>query len=293
MKRIPLVLLALLVSIHLAVPAGAEADKNTKKAIEQAALDYMDGAHSGDAVRIEKAIHPELTKVSVRKMKTGHDALRKTGYTALIEMVRANVAPVPKEERDIKIEIFTVREGLAGVKVTSSMFYDYILLAGVGGEWKLINVLWKMNPEWTKKNRPGSLEGKPPFDAAAEKKAIEAAALDYLEGYYTGDAERMARGIHTELTKVWPKPVQKTGRVMLQKIGASYLTEITRAKSGILDEDKRKIEMTILDYDDEIAMVELLSAMFFDYLQLAKIDGEWKIINVLWTMNPDAPKPER
>jgi hypothetical protein len=80
---------------------------------------------------------------------------------------------------------------------------------------------------------------------------------------------------------------------MLQKIGASYLTEITRAKSGILDEDKRKIETTVLDYDDEIAMVELLSAMFFDYLQLAKIDGEWKIINVLWTMNPDAPKPGR
>ena len=62
MKRIPLVLLALLVSIHLAVPASAETDENTKKAIEQAALDYMDGAHSGDAVRIEKVIHPELTR---------------------------------------------------------------------------------------------------------------------------------------------------------------------------------------------------------------------------------------
>lgn len=293
MKRIPLVLLALLVCIHLAVPVGAETDENTKKAIRQAALDYMEGAHSGDAERMEKAIHPELTKISVRRMQTDHDVLRKTGYSGLIEMVRANVAPVPKEERDIKLEIFAVREGLASVKITSSMFYDYLLLAEIEGEWKLVNVLWKMNPEWTKKNRPESLEGKPPFDASAEKKAIETAAMDYLEGYYTGNAERMARGIHPELTKVWPRPVQQTGRVMLQKIGASYLIEITRAKSGMLDEDKRKIEMTIFDYDDDIAMVEVLSAMFFDYLQLAKIDGEWKIINVLWVMNPDAPEPER
>jgi hypothetical protein len=30
--------------------------------------------------------------------------------------------------------------------------------------------------------------------------------------------------------------------------------------------------------------------MFYDYLQLAKIDDRWKIINVLWKMNPNAPK---
>ncbi len=33
--------------------------------------------------------------------------------------------------------------------------------------------------------------------------------------------------------------------------------------------------------------------MFYDYIQLAKINGEWKIVNVLWVMNPNAPKPER
>ena len=293
MKRIAFVSLAVLICVQVALPAGAEVDEARKKAIEQAALDYMDGAHSGDAARVEKAIHPELTKVSVRRMPNGHDVLRKTGYTSLIELVRANVVAVPEEERDIEVTVFAVRENLASVKVTSSVFYDYLLLAEIEGEWKLINVLWKRNPEWVRKNRPESLEGKPPFDAIAEKRAIEAAALNYLEGYYTGNAERMARGVHPELIKVWPRPVPQTGRTMLQKIGAGYLIEMTGTGSGKLDEGKRNISMTIFDYGDDIAMAEALSAMFYDYLQLAKIDGEWKIINVLWVMNPDAPKRDR
>jgi hypothetical protein len=37
----------------------------------------------------------------------------------------------------------------------------------------------------------------------------------------------------------------------------------------------------------------VLSAMYYDYLQVAKIDGEWKIINVLWVMNPNAPPPPK
>jgi hypothetical protein len=290
MKRFPLISLVVLLCGLIALPAGAETDEETRKAIERAALDYMDGAHASDAVRMERAIHPELTKVTVRRMPTGHDALRKTGYTRLIEAVRANAAPLPEDERNIETEILAVREGIAAVKITSSMFYDYLLLAEIDGQWKIINVLWKMSPAWVKKNNPESLDDKPPVDDEADKKGIEAAALNYLEGYYTGDAERMAKGVHPELTKVWPRILPQTGNLYLEKIGASYLVEATRTGSGKLDEDKRDISLTIFDYGDDIAMVEALSAMFFDYLQLAKVDGEWRIINVLWVMNPDAPK---
>jgi len=124
-------------------------------------------------------------------------------------------------------------------------------------------------------------------------KAVTATALDYMDGAHSGDAARVEKAIHPELTKVWPRPVQQTGRTMLQKIGASYLIEMTGTGSGKLDEGKRNISMTVFDYGDDIAMVEALSAMFHDYIQLAKINGEWKIVNVLWVMNPDAPKSDR
>src|SRR4051812_14973787 len=36
---------------------------------------------------------------------------------------------------------------------------------------------------------------------AADSAAIKATALDYIEGWYTGDAERMERALHPELAK--------------------------------------------------------------------------------------------
>ena len=71
------------------------------------------------------------------------------------------------------------------------------------------------------------------------------------------------------------------------------LIEGTRAKMGLLPEEKRNIAVTILDVMEEIAMVKVLSAVYYDYLQLAKIGGKWKIINVVWVMNPKAPPPSK
>lgn len=289
MKRTIFIFTAVLFCVQLAVPAGAEIDEATKKAVTQVAMDYMDGALDGDAVRVEKAIHPELTKIAVGTMTDGTNILRKSGYSMLIELVRAGAVHVPEDLRTIEVEIFSVHEGIASVKVTSSVFCDYLHIAEINGEWKLVNVLWKMHPEWVKRNKPETLEGKEPVDPEVEKKGIEAAAMDYIEGYFTGDADRMAKGVHPELTKVTPRTIEGTGKQCLGKIGAEYLIEVTRTGSGKLDEDKRNIEMTILDFVDDIATVEVLSTMFFDYLQVAKINGEWKIVNVLWVMNPLAP----
>lgn len=289
MKRTVFVFIAALFCVSLAIPAGAEIADTTRTALTQVAMDYMDGALDGDAVRVEKAIHPELTKIAVGSMPDGKNVLRKSGYSMLIELVRANAVHVPEDLREIEVKIFSVREGIASVMVTSSVFYDYLHIAQINGEWKLVNALWKMHPEWVKRNKPETLEGKEPVDPEAEKKAIEAAAMDYLEGYFSGDADRMAKGVHPELMKVSPRMIEGTGKQCLGKIGAGYLIEATRTGSGKLDEDKRNIELTILDFVDDIATVEVLSAMFFDYLQIVKINGEWKIINVLWVMNPLAP----
>ena len=38
------------------------------------------------------------------------------------------------------------------------------------------------------------------------------------------------------------------------------------------------------------SVLRVTSSLFYDYLLLAELDGQWKLVNVLWTMNPDAPK---
>ena len=50
--------------------------------------------------------------------------------------------------------------------------------------------------------------------------------------------------------------------------------------------------MDIFDISHDMALVKVTSAMYIDLLQIAKVNGEWKIINVLWVPNPDRPRGE-
>jgi hypothetical protein len=43
---------------------------------------------------------------------------------------------------------------------------------------------------------------------AADSAAIRATALDYIEGWWTGNAERMERALHSHLAKGWCSPIR-------------------------------------------------------------------------------------
>ena len=45
-----------------------------------------------------------------------------------------------------------------------------------------------------------------------------------------------------------------------------------------------KANITIFDISNDIATIKVTQNKykFFDYIHLGKIDGEWKIINLLW-----------
>jgi hypothetical protein len=288
MKKTALLMAGLMILGGFAFSQTSEMDLE-KEAVIAAAMDYIEGAHEGNAARTERSVHTELCKVSVRKIpQTGRDVLYKAGFSRLAELVRANQVPLVPEERNIKITVFTVREGLACALATSSVFYDYLQLAKIDGTWKLVNVLWRNNPSHPR----GKVPGDPP-DPVKEEAAIKQAALDYIDGSFSGDAERMARAVHPELNKVIPATLSQTNTTMLNYTSAAMLVEGTRAKMGLVDEDKRNIQFKLLDLQNEIAMAEVISSMYYDYLQLAKLNGEWKIVNVLWKMNPEASSPNR
>jgi hypothetical protein len=128
-------------------------------------------------------------------------------------------------------------------------------------------------------------------EASAEHAAIKAAALDYIEGYFSGDAARMARALHPELTKVTVTAPQQGMNAFVRKMTATELIEITRSKRGAIPKEQWGVEVTVLDVYGSMAAVKIVNPKFFDYLQLAKIDGAWKIVNVLWGFPAAAPKP--
>ena len=116
-----------------------------------------------------------------------------------------------------------------------------------------------------------------------ELSALKSAAMDYVEGWYQGDAERMAKSLHPDLVKRRVRELSKTGQPLLNHISKTTLVEYTRAGGGKdTPKDKLFYEVDVLDVYKGIATVKGVSANYVDYLHLAKWNGKWLIVNILW-----------
>ncbi len=125
--------------------------------------------------------------------------------------------------------------------------------------------------------------------SAADSAAIKQTALDYIQGWYSGDAERMERALHPDLAKRIVATNPETGKSMLRDMTATQLVEATRAGYGTrTPEAERQDDVTILDIYEGAACVKVVAKDWIDYLQVGKFDGQWVIINVLWELKPEA-----
>lgn len=120
----------------------------------------------------------------------------------------------------------------------------------------------------------------------ADKAAITQTALDYLEGWYAADGERMERALHPELAKRIMR-TNAQGQSRLEQMGAMTLVQYTRRGGGkTTPKDKQQKDVTILDVFENTASVKAVAADWIDYLHIAKSNGRWVIVNVLWEMKP-------
>ena len=122
--------------------------------------------------------------------------------------------------------------------------------------------------------------------AASDSAGIRAAALDYIEGWYAGSGERMERALHPELAKriVNTNP---NGRNSLGQQSAMTLVMSTRGGGGKnTPADQQRKEVRILDIFGNTASVRVDASTWIDYLHVAKWNGRWVIVNVLWELRP-------
>ena len=121
---------------------------------------------------------------------------------------------------------------------------------------------------------------------AADSAAIRAAALDYIEGYYEGNGERMERALHPELAKRIVR-TNPEGRSSLGQMSAMSLVVGTRGGGGRdTPKEQQQKDVTILDIYQNAASVKVVASTWIDYLHVAKWNGRWVIVNVLWELKP-------
>ena len=122
--------------------------------------------------------------------------------------------------------------------------------------------------------------------SAADSSGIRQAALDYIEGWYEGNGDRMERAVHPELAKRIVESNER-GRSHLGQMGAMTLVRHTRDGGGKdTPAGERKKGVRILDIYRNAASARIDASNWVDYLHLAKWNNRWVIVNVLWELHP-------
>lgn len=118
------------------------------------------------------------------------------------------------------------------------------------------------------------------FRKERNRSAVRQTVLDYVEGWYEGNAAKVEKSIHPELAKrnIFINP--KTHKTDLEQMSAMSLIRAARTAENRLKEN-HKNEILILDMFENIASVRAETRDWVDYLHIAKFNGKWMIINIL------------
>ena len=124
-----------------------------------------------------------------------------------------------------------------------------------------------------------------------DKEGVRQAALDYIESIYEVNPGKAERSVHPDLAKrgFFLKP----GENAYMPLTMTYTQLVDLAKNynknGRVPKDAPK-EVVIFEVSDQTASAKVTATWGIDYLHLAKYDGKWKIINILWQSPPRAAK---
>ena len=114
-----------------------------------------------------------------------------------------------------------------------------------------------------------------------DRSLVEKAVLNYVEAFYEADTAKASESIAKNLAKrgyyTWQDTVREGTMTFEQAI---RLAKRWKNTVTITAETPKKI--TILDIAPKIASAKLEAHWGIDYFHLAKINGRWMIINVLW-----------
>lgn len=130
-------------------------------------------------------------------------------------------------------------------------------------------------------------------DANADREAVRQAVLDYVEGVYNVQPERIERSVSPNLAKLgFYRPATETDYRPGRSMAFQQLVEVAKTynKEGKLRKDAPK-DIQIYEVLDRTASVKLTAEWGIDYMHLAKMDGKWMIVNVLWQSHPPKSNP--
>ena len=123
--------------------------------------------------------------------------------------------------------------------------------------------------------------------ADADRAAVRQAALDYVTAVYESKPELIERSVARNLTKHGFMR-QQDGSYRHSPMTYDQLVGVARDWNKDRKRDVSIKEVTVGQVFDQTATATIRAQWGIDHMQLAKIDGAWKIVNIVWQSHPPA-----
>lgn len=118
-----------------------------------------------------------------------------------------------------------------------------------------------------------------------DRAAVRQTALDYLNGVYDSKPELIERSVARDLTK-HGFVRQKDGSYRRGRMTYDELINVARQWNADRKRDLSIREVTVGEVFDQTATAMVRANWGLDFMQLAKIDGRWQIVNIVWQTHP-------
>lgn len=259
--------------------AAAPTPPTDRELVRLAVLDYVEGIYDVTPARIERSVDPALVKRGFGKRDDQPYRELKMSYDELVALAgKWNSkgwlpADAPKE-----VQVLDVLPRIACAKLTAHWGTDYMqLVKGDDGRWRIRHVLWQTPP----------LEVASAEQAAARGR-IEKAVQSYAQAFYLGKPDLLQVGVHAELAK-YGFHQRNADSMVPAPMTFTELEALVERVAGSLPKDGRQ-DVTLLDVQDQTAIVKLVAEWGIDYMHVGKFDGKWQTIHVAWQSHPPASR---
>jgi len=119
----------------------------------------------------------------------------------------------------------------------------------------------------------------------SDKQKIEEVCLNYLEGFYEGDATKIEKSVKPSLYKYGYWKNSETGKYageghMTFQQAVDYSKRVLENKSFAKEDAPKLVE--VLDVMNHIAVAKVTAWWGYDYLLLSRTEDSWIIEQALW-----------
>lgn len=253
---------------------------------------YATARATGDTDAILECMHEAVSRYTVSNSYWGEpsdDWVLPVSREIQILNMKARPADPAADTENIRaeIEIYDAESTSASARVAMDDNIELVHLARMNGSWIIVDSL--IEP----RSPAGGAEGADREDPAAatseDLEAIVELATEYCRGFYVIDGERVRDTCHPMLSKRSVVQVPQLEMDVLRRITWEEIRILgdTYNRTMQFDPETARLEVDVYRADARNAAVKMTAANWFDYMQLARVNGEWTIVNIMFEGLPD------